>query len=222
MSELTREVKRTSAGWVPLALYYIVFAAVWAVCRIGVLPPGMPSLAWGLLEAAVKTFVWIVPVCVYVAAALGESPASYLKWNRKIGSWPWTIVPIVIWAIYTFIVDHIVFPQPFAVTRDLSVWLNVVLLAGIVEETVFRGFLLRQMAQRLPFAGANLLVSALFVLIHVPIWMNGGAVWLDMLWRAADMMVFSLIAGCMWKRTGSLWAPVLFHTANNLFIQIGL
>ncbi|MDG0873307.1 CPBP family intramembrane metalloprotease [Paenibacillus thiaminolyticus] len=49
-----------------------------------------------------------------------------------------------------------------------------------------------------------------------------GAVWLDMLWRTVDMMVFSLIAGCMWKRTGSLWAPALFHTANNLFIQIGL
>ncbi|WII37493.1 CPBP family intramembrane glutamic endopeptidase [Paenibacillus thiaminolyticus] len=85
-----------------------------------------------------------------------------------------------------------------------------------------RGFLLRQLTERLPFARANLLVSALFVLIHVPVWLNGGAVWLDMLWRAADMMVFSLIAGCMWKRTGSLWAPALFHTANNLFIQIGL
>ncbi|GIP31653.1 CPBP family intramembrane glutamic endopeptidase [Paenibacillus sp. J2TS4] len=222
MNEIMRDVKHAPAGWAPLILYYIVFAAGWAVCRIWLLPPGMPSLSWGLVEAAVKTFVWVVPVCVYIIAVIGESPVTYLRWNRKIGSWGWTVIPIIIWAVYTFIVDHIVFSQPFTVTRNLSVWLNVVLLAGVLEETVFRGFLLRQLAERLPFAGANLLTGALFILIHVPIWMSGDMAWLDMLWRATDMLLFSLVAGYMWLRTGSLWAPVLFHTANNLFIHLGL
>uniref|UniRef100_UPI00403F8EAF CPBP family glutamic-type intramembrane protease n=1 Tax=Niallia sp. XMNu-256 TaxID=3082444 RepID=UPI00403F8EAF len=46
-------------------------------------------------------------------------------------------------------------------------WLNTILLVGVTEEIVFRGFLLRKLMGSFKFWVANTITSLLFVFIKV-------------------------------------------------------
>lgn len=104
-------------------------------------------------------------------------------------------------------------------------WLLLVILTEIVvvafpEEFFFRGWLATRLDERNP-AGArarfpglsrnNLLVSALFALIHV-----------ITIPHPARLAVFfpSLLFGWLRERSGSLVAPILYHAACNLLVHL--
>jgi len=75
------------------------------------------------------------------------------------------------------------------------------LIAPVLEEIVFRGFLYRAWERRWGWIPAMLGVSALFALYHRSF---------------ASAFVSSVLFVCLFRRTGSLWAPIVVHAAGNI------
>jgi membrane protease YdiL (CAAX protease family) len=85
-------------------------------------------------------------------------------------------------------------------------WAFAFIALAIVEEFFFRGYLLYQVARRLKFWQAALLMSAVFGAAHLG---NPGENVLGILHVAADGLLYCL----MLRRTGNLWFGIGFHMA---------
>jgi membrane protease YdiL (CAAX protease family) len=93
-----------------------------------------------------------------------------------------------------------------------------VVLAGVVEETAFRGILLTRLLPRGLWT-AVLLSSALFGLLHV------ANLFLGSPWQTVLLQVtFAAMAGtgyaAMRLRTGSLWPPIVLHALFDLTFRV--
>ncbi len=95
---------------------------------------------------------------------------------------------------------------PFSPTSNLELmatFVAIVLAAPIVEEAIFRGFLLPALnkVMRLPFAVT--VVSLLFAVLHPPL--------VTML----AIGVFSVILCLVYIKTGSIWPAIILHAIQN-------
>lgn len=90
------------------------------------------------------------------------------------------------------------------------VFLSLVVLPPLVEETLFRGFLFGGLRTKLSFVRATLVTSALFAVPHLFASSDG------LLWIAAiDTFVLSLVLCHVREKTGALWAPIGIHAIKN-------
>jgi uncharacterized protein len=88
-------------------------------------------------------------------------------------------------------------------------WALVSALAGLGEESLFRGVIQAGLAEALGPAGALLAASVLFGLVHPVSWLYGVLAGLMGLWF-----------GVVWWWSGSLVAPVIAHALYD-FIALG-
>ena len=90
----------------------------------------------------------------------------------------------------------------------------LVLLAPIVEETLFRGVLFGMLRQRSRIA-AYVVSTAVFALYHI--WQYA-LVSMDvtLLIYALQYIPASVALAWCYERTGSLWTPVVYHALSNL------
>jgi membrane protease YdiL (CAAX protease family) len=100
----------------------------------------------------------------------------------------------------------------------LAVFLCLVLLPPLLEECLFRGFMYLGLKTRLPKAGAFVLTSLLFALVHLQI--GNGA---PLVWSAAiDTFVLSLVLIYLREATDSLWASIFLHAIKNSLAFLAL
>lgn len=78
----------------------------------------------------------------------------------------------------------------------------IAVLTPIAEELVFRGVLFGGLRQRLPFVGAALITTTLFMLVHEP-----------QAWPGVFVLAFGLALA--YERTGTLWASIATHATVN-------
>ncbi len=78
---------------------------------------------------------------------------------------------------------------------------SFLILAPLVEEVLFRGFLLNRWMVRFGATRGILLTSFVFALLHV---------------SQPGTFFFGLIAAMMYIKTRSLWVPIWLHFVNNL------
>ena len=88
-------------------------------------------------------------------------------------------------------------------------------VSPFLEELLFRGLLLHELAELLPRWVANLLTSLLFAGIHLPFWLSHGGMSEAMLTNTAGVFIFSLLAGWLYLDNSSIWPSTLAHIANN-------
>lgn len=86
----------------------------------------------------------------------------------------------------------------------------IVIIAPVVEEILFRGFLLRGFTARYGAKWAILLSAILFSLIH----MNPA--------QMPNTFILGLVLGAIMLRTGNILIPILYHILNNSIPAIGL
>jgi membrane protease YdiL (CAAX protease family) len=117
--------------------------------------------------------------------------------------------------------------QPQSLSLQSWAWIPIFLLAqtlviALPEEAFFRGYMQTRLSTEpwnrtalrlgpLQITTANLLVSALFALTHLPASPSP--------MRLATFFP-SLLFGALRDRTGSIVAPILVHVACNLFMEI--
>lgn len=132
---------------------------------------------------------------------------------------PSTIAPIVIGGMafnifISYAMSMIPFPESWiqsyqANSNELlgavsvSMWISVVIMAPLVEELTFRGFMYTRLKQGMAKWIAILLTSLVFGIVH------GTMIW------AIYTFVFSLCLLFIFERTNSLWGCILYHMAFN-------
>ncbi|OOM79586.1 CAAX amino terminal protease self- immunity [Clostridium puniceum] len=173
------------------------------------------SFIWGIL---INLFLFVIPVILYLKLKDKVNPLVYLKirGNSKQG------ILIAIIVSSTFIILLI---TKNAITGFNSFHLNLGvlwisgLLAGFVEEIPFRGFILQKLWNHMKFWKANLLTTIIFVLSHMPVWINSNT---DIIRSAINISMVSLALGYLFKEYKSLWIPIICHSVFNLCIWMGL
>lgn len=132
---------------------------------------------------------------------------------------PSTIAPIVIGGMafnifISYVMSMIPFPESWIQsysaessqllgTVSISMWISVVIMAPLVEELTFRGFMYTRLKQGMAKWIAIILTSLIFGVVH------GTMIW------AIYTFVFSLCLIYIFERTNSLWGCILFHMAFN-------
>lgn len=78
----------------------------------------------------------------------------------------------------------------------------IVIVAPVVEEILFRGFLLHRWAARWGTMAGVILSSALFAVMHIEL---------------VGHFIFGVAMSALYVRTRSLWVPIAAHALNNAF-----
>jgi membrane protease YdiL (CAAX protease family) len=93
----------------------------------------------------------------------------------------------------------------------LLLWIAVVILGPIFEETLFRGFLFEGFRQsRVGATGAIIITSVVFASLHIQY---------D-IYSMGQILFLGIILGIVRWKTGSLWGPLLIHSLNNLLAMV--
>lgn len=111
---------------------------------------------------------------------------------------------VLLWAIET---PELLVPaeRPSALVINAGAVVLLVGAAPLVEEVLFRGFLLGRLAAKFGHTVAVVSSSALFALLHTDV---------------LGSFVFSVFACLIYYRFKSLAAPILMHAANNLVVAV--
>jgi membrane protease YdiL (CAAX protease family) len=85
----------------------------------------------------------------------------------------------------------------------------VVVLAPLVEEAFFRGFMYAALRGRMPVFPAALICGGLFAAVH--------PIYGDTQWNLVPVLAIAGVAACLlYEKTGSLWPPIAFHALMNI------
>lgn len=139
-----------------------------------------------------KITVWILPVYIYIKVIEKRSPSSYLKLTKSIDRDGLVLILLSTSILAINKILHFSFDSPNTFDIDVFKFVNSVLLAGLTEEIVFRGFLLRKLLEDNHFLTSNIFQSFLFSLIHIPIWFHHNQ---NILLLMIYIFIFGLIMG---------------------------
>ena len=214
--------KRRSA--VELLLFILCLFAIWSVRATFLYAIDAsiePAALRTVYSVTVKLILWVLPAFGYVLWVRRAPPLRYLGISVLPAARKWIKYLVVIGlflgaqvAYETFVGGKALAPAGIS----LSITLPGVLSFGVspfLEELLFRGLLLHELAELLPRWGANLLASLLFAGIHLPFWLSHDGMSGALLSNTAGVFVFSLLAGWLYLDSSSIWPPTLAHIANN-------
>jgi len=140
---------------------------------------------------------------------------SYGYATRNLGSRLWTgaawgLVSLTVLIGFMWATGHIVFEGLQLHGRDIVIysvaWAIVFLMIGVLEESLFRGFLQHTLARGVGFWWAALMVSGAFILWHVH---NADESTVGLLSTGGASLAFCL---SLWY-TKSLWWAIGFHAS---------
>jgi len=200
--------KNASSIW-PLAIFMVIFYILDAL-RIYL------NLAFIYVDRLV---VWTLPMLLFIIFVLHKNPLKYLKLSTNIKKgifWG-----IIISAVHALI--HVVF-HCFRSGNVTVHWTGFhdfyeyVLMAGLIEEPLFRGFALGYLSNIYSFKTANSISSLLFLLAHIAFWISSNKFVIPLplvLYDFAFIFVFGLLEGFFLRKTNSLWICIIHHTTNN-------
>jgi len=167
-----------------------------------------------------RLVVWIVPTFLFIRFFLKQNPFDYVKLRKNIKKG--VLWGTIISGVHAFI--HVAFWYFWngKVIVDWSVgfkdiW-DVILMAGFIEEIVFRGFVLGYLRNIYLFQTANIISSLLFLLAHIPYWIAWNQFALPLptvLYGFVFTFVMGLLEGFFLKKTNSVWTCIIHHSTNN-------
>ena len=214
--------KRRSA--VELLLFIVCLFAIWSVRAIFLYAID-ESIASDSLRTVysitVKLILWVLPAFGYVYWVRHASPTRYLGISIMPSARQWIKYLVVIGlflgaqvAFATIVGGKALSLAGISVSITLSGMLSLA-VSPFLEELLFRGLLLHELAELLPRRVANLLTSLLFAGIHLPFWLSHGGMSGALLANTAGVFIFSLLAGWLYLDSSSIWPPTVAHIANN-------
>ncbi|RPF50664.1 CPBP family intramembrane glutamic endopeptidase [Aquisalibacillus elongatus] len=134
---------------------------------------------------------------------------SFIAFLILISYGAFSIVVVFIWSILPDEIRTIVLETPieepslFVMIVDL---LLIIIIAPIVEEFLFRGFLLGRMSHKFGVGKGIIISSILFGLLHGPDFIGA--------------TIFGIILCIVFIKTGSLILPIILHMVYNIAVLI--
>ncbi len=157
--------------------------------------------------------IFILPVCLFIGIVYKERVISYLRFQLNFKAIiTGLVIGLVMMAIFLVSNQFKFHVSEMDAARILA--LTGGMLAGLFEETVFRGFYLKFFDSRFGFVWANIFTSCLFTLLHIRQIIEQGIA------QLAVLFVFSLFLGYACEKAKSLWVPVIIHIIFNVLIFI--
>lgn len=216
---------RQSFFWLFLFTFYFLWTAAWLL-RVGPMEKGFSpwfgdpnhdTLYWTLC----KFLIWILMPAAYLRWTYGVGLWEYLglsRWAKR--GWAWGLGCSAVMAVLYLAYDllaHVPLSSPGVFTA--GPFLGAVLVAPVVEEIFFRGFMVRQLqGWWKSFGWINLAASLAWVLAHWVGWYFQGRVsFPDSLGFSLHLAILGLIFGYLNRFSGSLWTSLILHVANNLY-----
>ena len=162
----------------------------------------------------VVLFAYIVFVIVRnklsVGTLIGKIPSNYNWWPLiliALGGIAYSVGAIVV-VMYPLaklnseLVNEILADSPLSESLA-SAFILMVILAPLIEEMVFRGLLFSRLTKKWNMAGAMVVSSLAFGLLHM---------------NPIGAFVFGIVACVLYTRTRTLLVPMGLHALNNLIV----
>ncbi len=214
---------------VPIAVIILWCAALFAVWTLRELLLKLPVQAalgpvWAALEGgAEKLLIWTLPAWLLVrkyrdAVAVPRLFGGAVRWGFVAGCCAALIGYSVVSSWVTF---GFGLPRLHPAFAPVSL-IGTVLLVGITEEMAFRGWLLNALVPRVGEMPALAVSSALFILIHFPIWYTGGLFLtpLTLLRSCLSIFMLGMLFGYVFLREKNLLPAMLVHMTWNLGVLL--
>jgi membrane protease YdiL (CAAX protease family) len=221
------EMTRRSSGKIPaLVIHAVLFYAFWAVWEV-LLNPAMKSALGGgfsadVLDCCVKTVTWLIPALLLIRHFEPDCFVGLKQMFTEKVPIKW----VLLWTLVFFLLSgHSFLKGLFGGTLHINpaftfsghVWL---LIVGITEEAVFRGWMLNATAKDEKDWKMLLLNAVMFVCIHIPIWIHK-----DMIHAAfagfgfVSIIVFSMLIGYCFLKHKNLLLPVFLHMLYDFMLE---
>ena len=201
--------------------YLLLFYLAWTIKELWLIEYiySFGDIISPLLEALVKSLIWIVPAWIYIKLYLHSIPISFLKMNVNVKKGLlWGIFLSLLLGAFLILEAYLFNGVSFHFSLSFDDYLNTLLMAGLAEEIVFRGLILQELDKRMTFWKANLITALLFLVIHYPIWIYN-----DIIFQIGShiyVFIIGLLFGFVYKKTGSLWSVIILHAFHNYILSI--
>jgi membrane protease YdiL (CAAX protease family) len=152
-------------------------------------------------------------ICLLVVAAFGWWTVCGLGPAFHVEPLRWSALPLAV-----VVIPSILVCARFEVAEKglglLALVVTSLLVSALVEEVVFRGFLLRALSRSRGGAYGVIVSSLLFALAHVPGWFGQVSVWMLFVMGAVTFG-FGVLACRIRVATGSVWFVAVLHALEN-------
>jgi uncharacterized protein len=205
---------------IPLVLsYYALLIVAWIGAwliheRLGV--AGQTPLVDTLYWTMAKLLVWLLPACATLRIYFQVPVAAYLSLHGLRRGTQIGLTLGVAFALISLVRDA--FTRSFGLPVPDPGLVNALVIAPLLEELLFRGFLLAALQETgLPFWQANVVTALMFLGLHLPGWYVMGSPNISDAAAMLGIVVVGLVAGLAKRLSGSTWGSTLFHAVNNLY-----
>ena len=213
--------KKLSSGII--ALYFAVFSALW-IFRELVLRQWLTDAAGTggqeLIGGALKLLLWTLPAIILILRYKDDMLVPLRAMFTDKAGWPAYLPLFAVFALYNI-------AGAYAATGKIAViqafdppgLVGTVLLVGITEEMVFRGFLLNATYGRMKPWVALALNSVMFLVIHFPIWISKG-IFANSILSGSFLIIIalSLVFGWAFVKSKNILVPIALHMFWNLLV----
>jgi membrane protease YdiL (CAAX protease family) len=209
ISEDMRIMRKLKRG--TIVLTYIIFLCGWTFRVVFIDLAHMNEyLSWTigfLIQAA-----WWPLYAVFFIKRYNK--ALKVSWKEMTNTKPdlKMLLPLLLFAVIYHIGIFFFDSQGFELEMKPYDFIITVLTVGIFEESVFRGWFLNAIARFTSERRANLISSAMFVLIHYPSWIYHGQDIRAIISTSIPMFGLSLIFGWAFRKSKSIWTGAIFHS----------
>jgi uncharacterized protein len=203
----------------PFVTYLALFFVAWAL-RATVFFPLDERLESPAAKAvygnALKFVIWVVPALLYLRATGRRRPLECLRLTTRGRHLGYAVAAGVAFFAAVILFDLLVSGKRFHAPALPAAALFSIVASSVCEEILFRGFVLRELWERLGFRPANLMAAALFTLVHWPYWVwAAGGFHPGLIFISGSVFLLALFLGYLVKLTDSLWPSVVAHVVNN-------
>jgi len=216
--------------WVVIIIAQIILVIAYTAAKaIANQPTDVAAFVDGLLEdgllmgfsGVVTAVIGLALVAIVIKLRKSYSIKEYLGFRPISRKTILTILPI---AGGFFLILYLMSFIPGRTENDLIVesyktsvwpalfWINAVILAPVLEEIFFRGFIFVSFRRsKLKVAGTIVITSSIWTLLHIGQY--------D-IYDLFSVFIFGLVLGMLRQKTDSLWSPVIVHSVYNLIVMI--
>jgi membrane protease YdiL (CAAX protease family) len=207
-------------SFIKIFSFVLIFFVLWTLrqyiyIHVDLSLAGFPKTVFGIF---MKIFVWIGLTYFYLKYIFRIKISEIIKIsNFKMG-----IILAFLFGLALLIINlsfnKFSKDYYFNFAISFSGVVSTVIAAPLIEEFVFRGFILRILDKEISFILANLITTILFTAIHFPGWI----IWGEGINVESTLSVFavSFIWGILFKKTNSLHTTVFAHALNNVVTMV--
>ena len=202
-----------------VVISYLVFFAGWTLRVVCVDLSGMNEfLSWviGFLIHVVWWPLFALFLIKRYSNDLNISLKEMITTKPKLK----ILLPLLVFALVYNIAGFFINSSGYGTKMKLYDLIVTAATVGVFEESVFRGWFLNAISTFVSERKANLISSALFVLIHYPGWIFAGYELTTIAVTSLSVYVLGLMFGWVFRKNRSIWTDAILHSAWDLITWV--